>query len=289
MSLIPLEVAPTADAEAALGALRDDVFVRLQGAREDRRWQLTLHGLADEVEDVIVTVRRLAAHERVWRDSMGTRPIEPPIAENPNHNAMQQMVRARADLRSFLLLVDVLLDNGAKALRPLGASKKATESFHALARHLEAGGSAWSTPLLPLTPEIIAHQYSIGYFRDKFVVHRGLLPVGGVFLPDGKVRLMLIAGTKSLEDLARGGREAATILPVPADPLDAVHDVRLDIAFAALRTADDERRGRLAHLLEEFGATSPDPYEAAVEVAETLGKLVATAEREIGTNLDASR
>lgn len=64
--------------------------------------------------------------------------------------------------------------------------------------------------------------------------------------------------------------------------------MRLDVAFAALRTADDEQRGRLTHLLEEFGATSPDPYEAAVEVAETLGKLLVTAEGAIGTNVDAS-
>jgi hypothetical protein len=117
------------------------VFVRLQPSRPDRELQLVLHGLADEVEDVIVTIRWLAAHERVLRDSMGTEPVEHPIPANLNQNALQQMVRARSDLPAFLLLVDVLLD-AAKALRPLGASKKATDSFYALARHLVGSAEA---------------------------------------------------------------------------------------------------------------------------------------------------
>lgn len=282
MSLVPHENAPSADdAEVALGRLRDDVFVRLQLSRPDREWRLALHGLADDVEDVMVTIRRLAAHERVWQDSMGTRPAEPPISDNPNHNAMQQMVRGRSDIRAFLLLVDVLLDDAAKALRPLGASRNATESFYALTRHLEAGGASWSRPLLGLAAELAGLQYSIGYFRDKFVAHRDLLPVGPIFLPDGKIRLSLIGGTGSTEDLERGGRELASLLPVPDAQLDPVHDVRLDIAFAALRRADQASRSKLTALLEEFGAISPDPYEAAIEVAEALGRLFITAQREL--------
>jgi hypothetical protein len=280
VSLIPLENAPTeADAENALGALRDKVFVRLQAARPDPEWQLALHGLADGVEDVIVTLRRLATHERVWRESMGTKPVEPPLFDNPNHNMMQQMVRGRADLRAFILLTDVLLDDAAKALRLLGASNKATESFFALARHLENGGAEWSQPLLLLTGEIAGLQYSLGYFRDKFVVHRGLLPVTATYLPDGKVRLSLVAGTRSDADRERGGRDVAALVPVPDMPLDAVYDVRLDVAFAALRRADPVRRAKLAALLEEFGAISPDPYEAAVEVAGTLSQLFTVSQR----------
>jgi hypothetical protein len=67
----------------------------------------------------------------------------------------------------------------------------------------------------------------------------------------------------------------------PDEQLDAVHDVRLDIAFAALRRADPSLRSKLTDLLEEFGAISPDPYEAAIEVAEGLDHLFITAEREL--------
>jgi hypothetical protein len=182
-------------------------------------------------------------------------------------------------LRGFILLSDVLLDDGAKALRLLGAPKGATESFFALAKHLENGGSAWSKPLLPLAEEVVGLQYSLGYFRDKFVVHRGLIPVTAMYLPDGKIRLMLIAGTKSDRDRERAGRELATLIPVPDMPLDPVYDVRLDIAFAALRRANQAQRAKLAALLEEFGAISPDPYEACIEVAETLTRLFTLAER----------
>jgi hypothetical protein len=59
----------------------------------DPKWQLALHGLADGVEDVIVTIRRLRTHECLWRESMGTRPVETPILDDPNQNAMQQTVR----------------------------------------------------------------------------------------------------------------------------------------------------------------------------------------------------
>jgi hypothetical protein len=284
VSLIPREDAPTADdAENALGALRDDVFARLQGTRADRDWQLALHGLADGVEDVIVTIRRLATHERVWRESMGTRPVETPIFDNPNHNTMQQMVRGRADLRSFILLTDVLLDDATKALRPLGASGGPTESFFALARHLENGGADWSKPLLPLTSEVVGVQYSLGYFRDKFVVHRGLRPVTATYLPDGKVRLALAAGTKTDIERERGGREIAALIPVPDAPLDPVYDVRLDIAFAGLRRADPSHRAAIAKVLEEFGVISPDPYETAVEVAQVLGALLTVAERDLAS------
>jgi hypothetical protein len=282
VSLVPRENAPTADlAEKALGALRDNVLVRLQAQRSDSEWQLALHGLADGVEDLIVTLRRLASHEQVWRESMGTKPVEPPISDDPNQNAMQQMVRGRADLRSFILLADVLLDDATKALRLLGASVKPTESFFALAKHLENGGADWSKPLLPLTTEIVGVQYSLGYFRDKFVVHRGLLPVTAIYLPDGKLRLSLVAGTKSDEDRERGGREIAVVVPVPDTPLDPVFDVRLDIAFAGLRRAAPDKRTQIAKVLEEFGAVSPDSYEAAVEIAETLGTLFTVAAREL--------
>ncbi len=278
MSLIPLANAPTADdAENELGRLRDRVFVGLRTVRPEKTWQLALHGLSDEVEDIIVVIRRLATHERVWRESMGTRPEEPPHSDNPNHNTMQQMARGRADLRAFLLLVDVLLDNTVKALRLLGAPKKPTESLSALAHHLENGGAEWSKPLLPLAPELNGLQYSLGYFRDKFVVHRDLHPVTAMYLPDGKIRLSLLRGTKGYDDLARGGREVAALLPVPDAALDEMYDVRLDLAFAALRRAEPDVRSKLKAVLNEFGAVSPDPYEAALEVAETLEKLLLTA------------
>jgi hypothetical protein len=281
MSLVPREDAPTAeDAEEALRRLRDEVFIRLQPSRRDRDWQLALGGLADEVEDVIVTIRRLATHERVWRESKGTSPVEPPISHDPNENMMQQMARGRSDLRAFILLLDVLLDNAAKALRPLGASKRATENFLKLTEHLEASGACWSRALRPLAAELAGLQWSIGYFRDKFVAHRGLLPVGAIYLPDGKIRLGLVGGTKSPAELARGGRELARVVPVLDNPLDPVYDVRLDIAFAALR-ADPERREDLKALLEEFGAISPDPYETAIEVADALDRLFKTAGREL--------
>jgi hypothetical protein len=283
MSLVPAENAPTADdAENALGALRDSVIIPLQTQSRSRDWHLALDGLADGVEDVIVTVRRLASHERVWRESMGTKPVEPPISANPNHNTMQQMVRGRADLRSFILLADVLLDDATKSLRSLGALSKATGSFFALAKHIENGGADWSRPLLPLASDLIGLQYSLGYFRDKFVVHRGLIPVTAIYLPDGKVRLSLAAGTKTDADRERGGREVASVVPVPDMPLDSVYDVRLDIAFAALRRAEPAKRAQIGKLLEEFGAISPDPYETAVEIAETLGGLLVTAAREVG-------
>ena len=275
MGLVPTKNAPSAaDAERALSVLRDEVLLQLQGARSNQLWGLALSGLADEAMDVIVFIRRFGAHERVLLESWGTRPSEPPIFDDPNQNTMQQMARARADLRSFILLIDVLLDDAAKALRPLGAGKKATQSFRALASHLEQGGSDWSKPLLPLTRETVGLQYSIGYYRDKFVANRGLIPLGGVYLPDGRVRLMLIGGTQSPEDLARGGQKAAALMPVPADPLDPVYDVRLDIAFAGLKAAKAGRRRELAELLEEFGAVSPDPYEAAIEVAEVISDLL---------------
>jgi hypothetical protein len=63
-------------------------------------------------------------------------------------------------------------------------------------------------------------------------------------------------------------------MPVPAEPLDPAYDVRLDIAFAGLKTAKGERRKELAELLEEFGAVSPDPYETAIDVAEVVGALL---------------
>jgi hypothetical protein len=274
MGLVPTQNAPSSkDAERELGVLHDEVIPQLQELRSNQLWRVALVGLADEVMDVIIPIRRLAVHERVWRESWGTKPSEPPIFDDPNQNTMQQMARARADLRSFVLLIDVLLDDAAKALRPLGASRRATESFRALARHLEQGGSDWSKPLLPLTREIVGLQFSIGYFRDKFVAHRGHIPLGGVYLPDGRVRLMLIGGTFSEKDLVRGGREAAALMPVPDNPLDPVYDVRLDIAFAGLKVADPERRKQLAGLLEEFGAVSPDPYETAIEVSEVISDL----------------
>jgi hypothetical protein len=264
-----------------LGTLRDQVFARLQSAGPQPEWGLALHGLADGVEDVIVTVRRLASHERVWHDSKGTKPAEPPVFDDPNQNAMQQMLRGRSDLRGFILLSDVLLDDAVKALRLLGASKRATKSFFALVKHLEAGGAAWSKPLLPLTEALAGLQYSLGYFRDKFVVHRGLLPVTAIYLPDGKVRLQLLAGTKSARDLERGGRAIAALIPVSDTPLDPVYDVRLDIAFAALQRADQAERAKLAALLDKFGAISPDPFETGVEVAETLTCLFTLAERKL--------
>jgi hypothetical protein len=287
VSLIPLANAPTAKAaEDALARLRDVELFGLQAVRpNDQPWQLAVHGLADGVEDVIVTIRRLATHERVWRESKGTKPVEPPFSDDPNQNAMQQMVRGRSDLRAFLLLTDVLLDDTAKALRALGATTKATESFLALSRHLESGGAEWSAPLLPLTKEVVGLQYSLGYFRDKFVAHRGIVPVGAVYLPDGKMRLAMVGGTKSLEDRERAGREAAELMPVPGDPLDEVYDVRLDIAFLGLRHADPDRRDRLGALLQEFGAVSPDPYEISAEVASTVAHLLTKAAK---TGSDAS-
>ncbi len=285
MSLVPRENAPTSvDAENALARLRDGVLLPLQAKRQNTEWQLALHGLADGVEDVIVVVRRLGTHETVWRDSFGTKPVEPPFSENPNHNSMQQMVRGRADLRAFLLLVDVLLDDAVKALRVLGASKAATDSFNTLTRHLENGGAAWSQPLLPLTEELAGVQHSLGYFRDKFVVHRGLHPVGAIYLPDGRIRLKLVGGTKSADDLARGGKALAQILPVMDIPLEEVHDVRLDLAAAGMRRADPEQRRKLAAILEEFGAISPDPYEAALEVADVVARLLLVSDAELDSN-----
>lgn len=282
MGLVPRQDAPAAiDAENALGRLRDGVLTRLQREWTDVRWQLALHGLQDGVEDVIVTIRRLAAHENVWRESHGTRPTEPPFSDNPNQNAMQQMVRGRADLRAFLLLIDVLLDDAVKALRLRGAAKKVTESFNALVRHLQDGGAEWSRQLSPLTDELAGVQYSLGYFRDKFVVHRGLLPVGAIYLPDGRIRLGLAGGTKSKEDLARAGRMLADLMPVMDVPLEEPYDFRLDLAFAAMRVADRERREKLAAVVEEFGAVSPDPYEAAIEVAAALEKLLVVVHAEL--------
>jgi hypothetical protein len=282
MGLVPRQNAPTAiDAENALGRLRDGVLTRLQREWANVPWQLALHGLQDGVEDVLVTIRRLAAHESVWRDSRGTRPTEPPFSDNPNQNAMQQMVRGRADLRTFLLLIDVLLDDAVKALRLRGAPKNRTESFNALITHLEDGGAVWSRPLLPLTNELAAVQYSLGYFRDKFVVHRGLLPVVAIYLPDGRIRLGLVGGTKSDDDRARAGRLLADLMPVMDVPLEEPYDFRLDLAFAAMRVADRERRKKLATVVEEFGAVSPDPYEAAIEVAAALEKLFVVAQGEL--------
>lgn len=115
------------------------------------------------------------------------------------------------------------------------------------------------------------------------MVHRGLAPVTAIYLPDGKVRLSLAAGTRTDADRERGGREIATVIPVPDMPLDPMYDVRLDIAFAGLRRAQPETRAQIAKILEEFGAISPDPYETAIEIAETTGRLLATAAEQLGT------
>jgi hypothetical protein len=71
----------------------------------------------------------------------------------------------RADLRSFILLSDVLLDDAVKVLRVLGVSKKATKGFRAMVDHLEGDDAEWSRPLRPLAARLAGVQHSIGYFR----------------------------------------------------------------------------------------------------------------------------
>jgi hypothetical protein len=64
-------------------------------------------------------------------------------------------------------------------------------------------------------------------------------------------------------------------------PLEEPYDFRLDLAFLAMRVADRGRRKKLAAVVEEFGAVSPDPYEAAIEVAAPLERLFVLAQGEL--------
>jgi hypothetical protein len=280
-----MEGAPTAgEAEDALAHLRRDVLRRAAEGRDERAWHLALHGISDGAGDLIVTIRRLAAHEKVWRDSFGTQPVEPPIFHDPNENAREQMERGRADSRAFLLVADILLDDAVQALRAVDAPRKHTESLQTLAGHLESGGDAWSERLLPIADDLRAIQWSLGYFRDKFVVHRDGRTVAPIYLPDGRVRLGLVGGLVSPEDRARGGARLAEILGgfVPATPLEEVYDLRLDVAFRGMRVASPEQRRELREVLTEFGAVSPDPYETAVEIADVIGQLLLISSAGLG-------
>jgi hypothetical protein len=274
VSLIPYEVAASAsEAENALRNLRSEILPQA-AARwdDDSNWFEALHGVGDAVGDVLVATARLADHQAKW-----TKDILPRVRAGGQRSVLdlnEYLDRGRADLRSFLLLTDVLLDDVAKVLCLRGAPRKKTSSFRALVEHLESDPETpWSSGLRQLASNLNAIQQSVGYFRDKFVAHRDVRPVTAVYLPDGGIRLQFLAGQEREELRRQGGVEAAELLGTSDEPLDAQHDMRIEIALAGLRVAEPEQRRRLAAFLTKYGAISPDPFQTAVDVADAIADM----------------